>query len=178
MEPRTSGASCDLLLVGSSPHRCRHCERAEIAVPADVCSSHTSTRRQWRFTLNHTLTEASRAASDGCLFFSWLWNEIQRSDTPEQQLLRTQIQFELGTGETTGALVAESSHSLAVVVATINYSWPAARFDLVSSFGRKPVSTLYSSTGGLTAGNCSRRPLGGPCHHEMHCWRCIRTLQP
>lgn len=178
MESRTSGARGNLLLVGSSSHRCRHCDTAEIDVPADLRSDYNPTRRQWRCTLNHTVAEVSRAASNGCLFFSMVWNEIQRSGTPDGQLFRTQIQFELGTGETTGAVVAESSHSLAVVVATINYSWPAARFDLVSSFGRKPVSTLHSSTGGLTAGNCSRRPLGGPCDQEMHCWRCIRTLQP
>ncbi len=118
----------------TSPHRCRHCEAVKIAVSDDVRSHYSPTRRQWRHALNHTVAEAASAASYGCLFFLRIWNTIARSETPASQLLRTQIQLELGTGETPGDLVAENSHSLVVKISTDHYSWPAAQFDLVSSY--------------------------------------------
>ncbi len=122
--------------MGSRPHRCRHCEAIEIAVSAEVRSHYSPTQRQWRYRLNQSVADASSAASAGCHFFARVCNEISRSDTPAEQLLRTQIELELGAGETTGHYVAENSHSLVVIISTAHYSWPAARFTLVSSFSR------------------------------------------
>jgi len=121
---------------GSSSHRCLHCNLVQISVNDDIKSHYSQSRRKWQYTVAHTMAEVSEAASDGCPFFAWLWRQISRSQTPSHQLLKTQIQLEFETGETVSHLVAENSHAVSVMVSTKHYSWPAARFDVVSHFSK------------------------------------------
>jgi hypothetical protein len=117
-------------------HSCADCQEEEI-FPGNlsvVRSSPTSTR-PWRYTLKHSVAEIPAAASRGCPFFKWLNRQLVTSATPPEQLQRTKIVLEFGTGNALGTLVVDSICSAVVRVSTLDYSWSPSGFDVTSRFG-------------------------------------------
>ena len=118
-----------------SLHRCQHCERVRVSASEEAKANYFRTRRSWKYQLPHTMDDVSNAASDGCPFFGWVLGQVTRANTPREQLRSLQIQLDLETRRTGSYLFAENTDAVAVLVSTMDYSWPVSRFDVVSHFG-------------------------------------------
>ncbi|KAL1851109.1 hypothetical protein Daus18300_012656 [Diaporthe australafricana] len=110
---------------------------------------------RWRVPLKHRPYAVEEAASSGCPFFVWIWDQLNKSDTPPEQMKRTSINLELEAVKLKESPAVEADKdrlplpslgvsgrnnqvyditACTVKVETDSYAWDAAKFDVMSDW--------------------------------------------
>jgi hypothetical protein len=115
-------------------HRCQHCTREYIEMRLLY---KTQRRDTWFQKLGQSVGSAVAAAASGCPFFVWVLDQIVKSRTPVEQLLRTSITFKLESSSREG----KSDVSQATVLLdSSHYSWPIGTFTVLSDYSKHDLS--------------------------------------
>jgi hypothetical protein len=118
-------------------HKCRHCTRENIKMQFLYKTQRRDVRDTWFQRLGHSVGSAIAAAASGCPFFMWVVDQIIRSGTPIDQLLRTSITFKLESSSREG----NSDVSQATVLLdSSHYSWPIGTFTVLSDYSKHDLS--------------------------------------
>jgi hypothetical protein len=108
-------------------HECSHCLAVTISPDFSAKLSHG----RWRYLFPQSMAEIQSAAKYSCPFFVWLWNQMEVSKTPFEQLTRTKIALDLQSTEESLADV----FSATIRIETDLYSWSPGSFEVVVDQG-------------------------------------------
>lgn len=139
-------------------HSCSHCQQEGLyARGCRTFGGREGDTIKWRLILQHGPYEVKEAASSGCPFFVWLWNQLRVSRTPPEQMKRTTIVLEVEANSKVRSFEGPSDHmslttppaslrhdiwdriydiiGCTIKVETRDYTWVPARFDVLSDWG-------------------------------------------
>jgi hypothetical protein len=118
-------------------HRCQHCTREHIEMQFLFPSQRRNVRDTWFQRLGHSVGSAIAAAASGCPFFVWVVDQIIKSGTPIEQLLRTSITFKLESSSREGN---QDVSQATVLLESSHYSWPIGTFAVLSDYSKHDLS--------------------------------------
>jgi hypothetical protein len=115
---------------GDSHHQCVHCRR-EILQPPNIRGS------SWYQPMKASFGEALAASASACPLFQWIVDEVVRSQSPLEHLTLA-MNFKCGLNDAVDIYSSEI-----IVQTTPNYSWPAARFDILADYGMRRAHNQF-----------------------------------
>ncbi|KAL0935850.1 uncharacterized protein CTRU02_208064 [Colletotrichum truncatum] len=122
--------SCDNATGRVSPKSCDGVSNSQEFDTSANQQIREPTTTTWLNTFPHSMEDVFEAADFGCPFFMWLWDQILRSGTSGEQLLRTRIALliQFASGD------RKDAFRCTVNISTHHYTWNPnpAIFDLVS----------------------------------------------